>query len=118
MKFLVKYLVKYLIIFSILFPIQSFAQQDMGKSHVAMAYVCWHLANDAGYERDSDLFAKMISMIRKLPDFKAEQHYEFMGYAAREVLKMDAIKREGIYTVGCLETLENIKRAEKQGMLN
>ncbi|MGR5149521.1 hypothetical protein ACQKP8_23620 [Photobacterium alginatilyticum] len=92
--------IKFLLMVSAILPMQSYVQQDMGKSHVAMAYVCWHLANGAGYERDSDFFSKMISMLRKMPEFKSEQHYEFM------------------YKYGCLEPLINIKRAGQQGMLN
>lgn len=94
------------------------AEKDLGKSHVAMGYICWQLANEAGYKDDSDLFAKMISTIRKLPDFKAEQHSELLEYSAKEVLNMDIEERQNIYEHGCLEPLKNIKRASEQGMLD
>ncbi len=96
----------------------SETEKDMGKSHIAMAYICWQLSNDAGYKDDSDLFAKMISMTRKLPEFKAEQHSQFIGYSAQEVLKMDNEERSSMYEYGCLEPLKNIKRASEQGMLD
>ncbi|WP_133011048.1 hypothetical protein [Marinomonas flavescens] len=94
------------------------AQQNLGKSHVAMAYVCWHLANGSEKEEDSNLFAKMISVLRRSSGFKAEQHYEYMGYAAQEVLKLNKRQREEMYQHACLKPLDNIKRAERQGMLN
>ncbi|HCG6791072.1 hypothetical protein [Vibrio parahaemolyticus] len=96
---------------------QLFAQ-NMNNSSVAMAYVCWHIANGEGYVQDSDLFAKMISMVRKLPDFKPESHYDYMGYAAQQVLNLDSSERKSMYNYGCEEPLQNIKRAESQGMLN
>ncbi|RBW64445.1 hypothetical protein DS893_14540 [Vibrionales bacterium C3R12] len=98
-------------------PFQSLAQ-NMNNSSVAMAYVCWQIANGEGYEQDSNLFAKMISMVRKLPDFKAQSHYDYMGYAAQQVLKLDSSERKNMYIYGCEEPLKNIKRAESQGMLN
>ncbi|MEZ9475391.1 hypothetical protein [Vibrio sp. ZF57] len=113
-----KFIVKWALVLSFCVSSNSVAQQDMNKSPVTMAYVCWYLANDAGLETDSSLFAKMIAMVRKMPDFKSEQHFEFMGYAAQQVHDLTSLEREGVYSYGCLEPLENIKRAEKQGMLD
>ena len=113
-----KHIKKLLLLAFVVLPTQSHAQQDFNKSPVAMAYVCWQLASGLGYERDSDSFSKMISMLRKMPEFKSEQHYELMGYAAKHVLHMDLTERDSMYKYGCLEPLENIKRAEQQGMLN
>ncbi|MDK9764924.1 hypothetical protein KI743_23235 [Vibrio sp. D420a] len=113
-----KFIVKLALVLTIGVSSHSVAQQDMNKSTVAMVYVCWYLANDASLETDSSLFAKMIAMVRKMPDFKSEQHFEFMGYAAHQVHDLTSLEREGMYSYSCLDPLENIKRAEKQGMLN
>lgn len=94
------------------------AQKDMDESAVGMAYVCWQLANQSGLEEDSDLFAKAISFIRKSPEFTSSQHFEYMGYAAKQVLDLDDSERESIYKIACLEPLKNIERAVKQGMLD
>mgnify|MGYP000268253080 CR=1 FL=1 len=96
----------------------SETKNDMGSSRMAMAYICWNIANDAGHEDDSDLFAKMISMARKIPDLNGDQHSELMGYAAKEVLNMDVEERKSMYKYGCMEPLKNIKRASEQGMLD
>ncbi len=96
----------------------SSAEKNMDKNHVATWYVCWHLANESGYKDDSDLFEKMISMIRKLPSIKAEQHYEFIGYAEKRVLEMDIEVRNWLYENNCSEGLRNIESALDSGMLN
>ncbi|MFC7368853.1 hypothetical protein [Vreelandella zhaodongensis] len=98
--------------------VSSNMPKDMSQSPIAMAYVCWELTNQAGRDTDSDLFAQMISMVRKSPEFKPESHIEFLGYAVQEVLKMDSEIRRNIYFSGCSEPLNNIKRASEQGMLN
>ncbi|CAK1713744.1 conserved exported hypothetical protein [Vibrio crassostreae] len=113
-----KFIIKWALVLTICASSQSVAQQDMNKSPVAMAYVCWYLANNAGLDTDSSLFAKMIAVVRKMPNFKSEQHFEFMGYAAQQVHDLTSMEREGMYIYGCSEPLENIKRAEKQGMLD
>ncbi|CDU04559.1 hypothetical protein VCR12J2_640192 [Vibrio coralliirubri] len=92
--------------------------KDMSQNPMAMAYICWQLANQSGRETDSDLFAQMISMVRKSPEFKPELHIEFVGYATQEVLKMDSEQRQSVYNAGCSVPLNNIKRASEQGMLN
>ncbi|GIB54530.1 hypothetical protein ACUH9Z_01460 [Vibrio cholerae] len=90
----------------------------LSQNPIAMAYICWQLANQLDRETDSDLFAQMISIVRKSPDFRSEQHIEFVGYAAQEVLKLDYDQRQNVYNEGCSVPLDNIKRASKQGMLN
>ncbi|MEZ9136326.1 hypothetical protein AB4138_10775 [Vibrio sp. 10N.286.52.C3] len=113
-----KVIVKVVLILTFFTSSHLFAQQKMDKSPVAMAYVCWHLANGSGLDNDSDLFAKMISVLRNMPSFESEQHYELMGYAAQQVLELTSIERASMYSYGCLEPLKNIKQAEKQGMLD
>ena len=94
------------------------AQDDLSKSHVAMAYVCWNLANGLKLSTDSNSFSKMISFTRSLPDFKAAQYYEYMAYAAQEALKMSNEERKSIYQHSCTVPLKNIQLAEAQGMFN
>jgi hypothetical protein len=67
----------------------AYAQDDLSKSHVAMAYVCWNLANGLKFSAGTNSFSKMISLTRSIPDFEVSQHYAYMAYAAQEAFKND-----------------------------
>lgn len=105
------------LVISVGFNSNAISNDDLDNSAIAMSYVCWRLADEAGFNGDSDLFAKAINLVRSSPEFTMQHHIEYIAYATRRTGQFNESEKAKLYEYGCLEPLENIKRFDKQGML-